>query len=213
MQWLKLWVDETLTGTTFSELNAEERGVWYSLLVLSARQRPLGVICVAGGVPMTMEQIAAMIKVVPAVLCRCLEKLVAVDKLKREPDGTLRVVNWNRYQSEYERQRPYRKARAEKIREIQSPAHAAQEIKKAMKRDVPARRPAPRFKPPTVDEVRAYCEERKNRVDPQGFVDFYTSKGWLVGKTPMKDWRAAVRTWERKDGRQDGDEPKYGSKF
>ena len=56
-----------------------------------------------------------------------------------------------------------------------------------------------RFKPPTVDEVRAYCTERGNSVDPQSFVDFYTSNGWKVGKNPMEDWKAAVRTWETRD--------------
>ena len=55
------------------------------------------------------------------------------------------------------------------------------------------------FIPPNVIEVRAYCNERKNHVDPQRFVDYYTSKGWMVGKTKMKDWRAAVRTWEKDD--------------
>lgn len=54
-----------------------------------------------------------------------------------------------------------------------------------------------RFSPPTIDEVTVYCQERGNRVDPQRFVDFYASKGWRVGNQPMKDWRAAVRTWER----------------
>lgn len=56
-----------------------------------------------------------------------------------------------------------------------------------------------RFTPPSVDEVSAYCQERRNGIDPQAFVDFYTSKGWMVGKNKMKDWRAAVRNWERKD--------------
>lgn len=54
-----------------------------------------------------------------------------------------------------------------------------------------------RFTPPSVDEVTAYCEERGNRVDPQEFVDFYESKGWMVGKNKMKDWKASVRTWEK----------------
>lgn len=54
------------------------------------------------------------------------------------------------------------------------------------------------FAPPSVEEVRAYCLERKNGIDPQAFVDFYASKGWMVGKNAMKDWRAAVRTWEAK---------------
>lgn len=54
-----------------------------------------------------------------------------------------------------------------------------------------------RFVPPTVDEVRAYCQDRQNGVDPQRFVDYYTSNGWMVGKNKMKDWKAAVRTWEK----------------
>jgi len=56
-----------------------------------------------------------------------------------------------------------------------------------------------RFTPPTVDEVSTYCKERKNNIDAQRFVDFYSSKGWKVGQTPMKDWKAAVRTWEQRD--------------
>lgn len=54
-----------------------------------------------------------------------------------------------------------------------------------------------RFTPPTLDEVIAYCQERGNSVDAERFVSFYESNGWKVGKNPMKDWRAAVRTWER----------------
>lgn len=61
---------------------------------------------------------------------------------------------------------------------------------------------ASRFTPPSVEEVRVYCAERKNSVDPERFVDFYASKGWLVGKSRMKDWRAAVRSWERSDSQQ-----------
>ena len=54
-----------------------------------------------------------------------------------------------------------------------------------------------RFVVPTVEEVAAYCRERGNSVDAQRFVDFYTSKGWRIGKEPMRDWKACVRTWER----------------
>ena len=60
-----------------------------------------------------------------------------------------------------------------------------------------------RFKPPTIQEVKAYCIERGNTVDPERFVDFYESKGWMVGKNKMKDWKAAVRNWERKDKPKD----------
>ena len=56
-----------------------------------------------------------------------------------------------------------------------------------------------RFRPPTVEEVEAYCFERNNKVDAERFVDFYASNGWRVGKNPMKDWKAAVRTWEKRE--------------
>lgn len=53
-----------------------------------------------------------------------------------------------------------------------------------------------RFLPPTLDEVKQYCSERKNAVDPQKWFNHYTANGWMVGKNKMKDWKAAVRTWE-----------------
>ena len=56
------------------------------------------------------------------------------------------------------------------------------------------------FVPPSVVDVQAYCHERQNNVNAQAFVDFYESKGWMVGKNKMKDWKAAVRTWERSSG-------------
>ena len=65
-----------------------------------------------------------------------------------------------------------------------------------------------RARRPTVEEVSAYCRERGNRVDAERFVDFYASKGWKVGNQPMKDWKACVRTWERRE-----DKPKPTSRF
>jgi hypothetical protein len=55
------------------------------------------------------------------------------------------------------------------------------------------------FNKPTVEQIKEYCKERNNTVDGETFFDFYESKGWLVGKTKMKDWKAAVRNWERSD--------------
>ena len=59
-----------------------------------------------------------------------------------------------------------------------------------------------RFVPPTPQEVTAYCQERQNGIDGSEFCDFYASKGWMIGKTKMKDWRAAVRTWEKSRQKQ-----------
>ena len=65
-----------------------------------------------------------------------------------------------------------------------------------------------RFVKPTVEDVEKYCKERGNGIDAHNFVDHYEANGWKVGKTPMKDWKAAVRTWER-NGRNN--KPTVGS--
>ena len=68
------------------------------------------------------------------------------------------------------------------------------EIEKKNKADKPARA---RFTKPTIEEVQAYCRERGNSVDANRFIDYYEANGWKVGKNPMSDWRAAIRTWEK----------------
>lgn len=55
------------------------------------------------------------------------------------------------------------------------------------------------FVPPSLEEVAAYCSDRKNGIDPESFIAFYQSKGWMIGKNKMKDWKAAVRTWEQRE--------------
>lgn len=59
-----------------------------------------------------------------------------------------------------------------------------------------------RFEKPTLSEIKQYCIERKNNVDAQHFYDYYESNGWKVGKNAMKNWQAAVRTWERSEYRK-----------
>lgn len=65
------------------------------------------------------------------------------------------------------------------------------------------------FVPPSVENVREYCQEGGYKVDAECFVDFYASKGWMVGKTKMKDWKAAVRNWSRNDQKPS---PKTGNR-
>jgi hypothetical protein len=54
-----------------------------------------------------------------------------------------------------------------------------------------------RFKVPSIEEITSYCQERKNKVNPDVWLNHYESNGWMVGKNKMKDWKAAVRTWEK----------------
>ncbi len=70
---------------------------------------------------------------------------------------------------------------------------------------------AKRFTPPKVEEVKEYCSQRNNSIDPEQFVDFYASKGWKIGNNTMKDWKAAVRTWEKRE--QHNQKPKEDDRW
>ena len=71
----------------------------------------------------------------------------------------------------------------------------------------PSERGSKKFIPPTVDEVREYCRKMNYGIDPESFVSFYASKGWMIGKNHMKDWRQATTTWETKRRRDEPQKP------
>lgn len=100
------------------------------------------------------------------------------------------------YKKESKRKEIYKESISKDIPKKVADAHAPAPREKE---DVKPK--AQRFIPPTVVEVNTYCAERNNGIDAQTFVDFYTAKDWMIGKNKMKDWRAAVRTWERSRGK------------
>lgn len=84
------------------------------------------------------------------------------------------------------------------------------EWQKQQKPEKPKPEKSTRFKPPKVEEVAAYCKERKNSIDPQSFIDFYQSRGWKYNNTKITDWQACVRTWEKKE--KENKAPKVATK-
>ena len=88
---------------------------------------------------------------------------------------------------------------AEMARRKAPPAPAA--VRKEREDKPPS---SPRFKPPTLEEVTAYCSQMHYNVDPVRWFNYYSANGWKVGRNPMKDWKAAVRTWTRPKGGDDG---------
>lgn len=80
-------------------------------------------------------------------------------------------------------------------------APISKEIKKLRNKEINNSVGKSKFSPPALDEIKAYCLERKNNVDPERFFDYYSANGWVQGKgKPIKDWKACVRTWERQSG-------------
>lgn len=149
-------------------------------------------------------------------------------------DGTLEMALWakiarridaetEKYKAISERRKEAAQKRYQQYRAKprEEPAGTEQVEKKAATSEespaepqtAEARKPkkAAAFTKPAVEEIRAYCEERKNGIDAQAFFDFYESKGWKVGAVKMKDWRASVRTWEqRRKTEQTGGRNKAG---
>ena len=96
----------------------------------------------------------------------------------------------------------------ERTNEGQKRDNVRQEIEKEIELDIDkdiknsTKKRVNKFTPPTLEEVSSYCLERKNTVNPQKFIDHYTSNGWMVGRNKMKDWKASVRTWEKSNYNQ-----------
>lgn len=128
-----------------------------------------------------------------------------------EVDGRryLQIVNWHAHQAPHHTERESRIPEPPKVEPLTNGSLTTKVLDahievRGNKEEVTSKeggagetKPTAKFKPPTVAQVAAYCTERKNHVDAQNFVDFYTSKGWKVGREPMRDWKAAIRTWEK----------------
>lgn len=124
-------------------------------------------------------------------------------------NGSLVVPNFDRHMSESAKKRGLTAKRVSRFKERSGNdlvTHDALAEKRREEKSIGGKPPitpgARVFQKPTVDQVRAYCEERSNSVDPESFVDFYESKGWLVGKSKMKNWQAAVRNWEKHEAKK-----------
>ena len=98
---------------------------------------------------------------------------------------------------EFDENNAYRLADGSRPRAVDGPSTQVRLGKVSTGKDNLIDQPQKRFTKPTLEEVQAYCKERNNNVNAERFIDYYTAKGWKIGKNPMKDWKAAVRTWEK----------------
>lgn len=110
--------------------------------------------------------------------------------------GRLSVPHFDRHNGQTAKARALTKDRMKRSRYAQNvttPSPEKRREEKSIKKESKPKKDMP----PTVEEVLAYCLERKNEIDAEAFINHYQSKGWKIGKSPMRDWRAAVRTWEK----------------
>lgn len=107
--WVKFWVDECLDGTVREELEADERGVWYDLIIISARGRKAGIISANETQAISRQRLAGILNISLELLERTLKKAVEQKRIKIDGAGLIEITNWKKYQSEYQRQKRYRR--------------------------------------------------------------------------------------------------------
>src|SRR3990170_1734067 len=106
--WIKLYIDQTLRGTCFSELDEAERFIWFGFLLLAGDSAFPGVICATENIGFTDEQLADLLKTDPKLVKKAKKKMVKFKKVAVDNCNRIGIVNWQKYQSEYERQKIYR---------------------------------------------------------------------------------------------------------
>lgn len=139
-----------------------------------------------------------------------LEQLGFIDRYQAENHAVIQVINFSKHQSPHKTEKPSElpaKPATARVTCKEPLNNESLTVKESLIPDslIPDSlikervATAPRFTPPSVDDVSEYISENRYPVDPERFVDFYESKGWMVGKTKMKDWKAAVRTWSKRN--------------
>lgn len=134
-----------------------------------------------------------------------LQKEQQIEQQKNNQTSIITIVNYELYQSkeqqneqEIEHQKDSKKTAKEQQKDTNKNNKNDKNDKNEKKKE------SRTFVPPSLQEVIEYCNERNKGVDPERWFNFYQAKGWMVGKNKMKDWKAAVRTWERDKGGSDG---------
>lgn len=197
--------------------------IWFKLLCLAGNVNEGGLITITKDIPYTDEMLSTEFHR-PLATIRLALSIFERFGMIEIVDNVLCVSNWEKYQntSTLNRIREQTRARVSSYRERQDALacenvtlHVTQcnatdkeeeeDIDKEVEREsrekavVPDGTKSHRFSPPTIEEIQAYVTEKSMNVDAEKFWNFYESKGWLIGKSPMKSWKAACSTWNLKD--------------
>lgn len=203
--------------------------IWFKLLAQAGKSNSSGALILSNKIAYTEEMLSTIFN-------RKLQSIrLALDTFDRlgmvERGDYIQVSNWEKHQNVdgMERIREQTRERVRKHREKQqligvvepvalsnvTVTHLELELEEELEedKDIKPKEKAKRFVPPTLEEIKEYCRSRNNAVDSEKWFNFYQAKGWLIGKNKMKDWKAAVRTWETKEKEIKTNGQSYGTTF
>jgi predicted phage replisome organizer len=207
--------------------------VWFKLLCLAGNINDNGMVYFTKDIPYT-EQMLAMQFNRPLPLIQLAMATFQKFGMIEIVNDIFLVSNWEKYQSvdklnelrEYNRLAQRKSREKRKLLAVNDKSMTSQpcqgtdieediDIDKDIEKESVKKKTASRFIPPTLEEVQAYCKERGNNVDPERFIDYYTANGWKQkGGNSIKDWKATIRTWEKRDNEKPAKKPKSdGSEY
>lgn len=133
------------------------------------------------------------------------DAMIAIGWMQDDDGKGLQAIDFNVHMSKSAKKRAQdtkRKQESRKMSASEADKSGTREEKRREENNIGVK--TKRFIPPTVEQVREYCDERNNGIDPDGFINHYEASGWKRGKsgTPIKDWKACVRTWEQNQNKK-----------
>lgn len=195
--------------------------IWIKLLTLAGKCNAGGYVFLTESIPYTEEMLSHKMRRPTNTVKLALATLESLGMIERDMNGIC-IANWEKHQNVegMERIREQARLRMQRWRENQKLLPSDVTVTQRYETDIDIeqdieqevyKRKSRAFAPPSIQQVMDYCNERNNGVDPQRFIDFYSSKGWFIGKNKMKDWKAAVRTWEQRETQSRTQKPKRAS--
>lgn len=202
--------------------------IWFKILCLCGKSNNGGFLMFTGKLAYTDEMLVSILNRDIESIQKALKTFEDLEMIEMI-DNKIYIANWDKHQTldkleakkQYDREYQ-RKKREEKKQLLENRTTVERlsndnriididiDIDKIDKKEnIQKKKTKTVFTPPTVEEVQEYCKQMGYEIDSQMFVDFYESKGWMIGKNKMKNWKSATRTWERKRKEQ----PKQATKF
>ena len=192
--------------------------IWFKLLTLAGKQNNDGVFILNDKIPYTDEMLSTIFRR-PLQVVRMALNVFEQFGMIEIVNETITIPNWEKHQNmdglekirEQNRKRVARYRERQKQLECNVTVTSRNAIDKNRldknRKENNKVKPARNVIPPTLEMVRGYIEENGYNVDANAFMDYYESKGWMVGKTKMKDWQASVRNWHRNSSQKKSTNP------
>ncbi len=214
VKWIKLTVD-MFDDEKIKIIQSMPEGdtlliVWIKLITLAGKTNDGGYVYISEGMPYTDEMLSIIMNKPLNIIRLALDTFIKLGMIETDIKG-IYLLNFEKHQSldKLEKIKEQNRLRVAKYREKQKQLECnvtdhynvtqSNAIDKDKDKDKDKENNKRKnFKKPSLEEVKQYCLERNNNINPENFIDYYEANGWKIGKNPMKDWRAAVRTWERR---------------